>query len=331
MWGGDYVAIYKQALRYDMFKKMKFATTLAFGVAPHALGKDHPEGVVAGVHSNYHFTIPPGNRWPLNTTFVKKFHERWKEYPNFQAEGAYTTLYMLKTAIEKANKLVGGWPDDDAIIAMLEGSHDGAARPATSTSGRTTTRATRTRITGFSMNTPDYPFPVLDPGAHHHDPDPEHHGASRLAEGRADVDLHVDRQDLAAGGECIAEIPGPGGPCPPGPLPVGAPIRPDRPSEEPIHSAMRPSLRRAAFVATALAACALSLALPAHAGHELPFYPSLLSAGDHAQRSQPAAASPRRWPTGRSTPTSARIPSPAARLRPTSRGQSRSRRTWWSR
>jgi branched-chain amino acid transport system substrate-binding protein len=121
VWGGDYVALYKQALRYDLFKKMKVATTLAFGVAPHALGPDHPEGIVAGVHSNYHFMYPPGNRWPLNTQFVKKFYDRWKEYPNFQAEGSYTTLHMLKLAIEKANRLVGGWPDEDAIIAMLEG------------------------------------------------------------------------------------------------------------------------------------------------------------------------------------------------------------------
>ena len=59
MWGGDYVAIYKQALRYGMFNKMKFASTIAFGVAPHAIGKDHPEGVIAGVHSNYYFTYPP--------------------------------------------------------------------------------------------------------------------------------------------------------------------------------------------------------------------------------------------------------------------------------
>ena len=56
VWGGDYVAMYKQALRYGMFQKAKFATTLALGAAPHALGKDHPEGVIAGVHSNYHFT-----------------------------------------------------------------------------------------------------------------------------------------------------------------------------------------------------------------------------------------------------------------------------------
>src|SRR5574342_1330543 len=83
VWGGDYVAMYKQALRYDMFKKMKFASTIAFGVAPHAIGKDHPEGAIAGVHSNYYFNYPPGGKWPLNDVFVKKYYDRWKEYPNF--------------------------------------------------------------------------------------------------------------------------------------------------------------------------------------------------------------------------------------------------------
>src|SRR5213593_2136117 len=61
VWGGDYVAFYKQALQYGLFDKMKFASTIAFGIAPHAIGKDHPEGVIAGVHSNYHFTYPSGD------------------------------------------------------------------------------------------------------------------------------------------------------------------------------------------------------------------------------------------------------------------------------
>ncbi|MBI4562752.1 MAG: ABC transporter substrate-binding protein, partial [Candidatus Rokubacteria bacterium] len=38
LWGGDYVAFYKQALRYGLFDRMKVATTTAFGVAPHAIG-----------------------------------------------------------------------------------------------------------------------------------------------------------------------------------------------------------------------------------------------------------------------------------------------------
>ena len=52
------MAFYKQALRYGLFDKMKVATTLAFGGQPHAIGKDHPEGVLAGVHANYLFTYP---------------------------------------------------------------------------------------------------------------------------------------------------------------------------------------------------------------------------------------------------------------------------------
>src|SRR3989442_14014344 len=101
--------MYKQALRYGMFQKAKFASTIAFGVAPHALGKDHPEGVLAGVHSNYHFTYPGGDQWPLNKTFVAKYHARFNEYPNFQAEGGYMATNMLKSANEKANNISGRW------------------------------------------------------------------------------------------------------------------------------------------------------------------------------------------------------------------------------
>jgi branched-chain amino acid transport system substrate-binding protein len=162
VWGGDYVAFYKQALRYDLFKKMKFASTIAFGVAPHAIGKDHPEGVISGVHSNYYFTFPPQNRWPLNTEFVKKYHDKFKEYPNFQSEGSYVTMYMLKEAIERANKLGGGWPDDDAIISQLENLS--MAGPAGYIHIRPDNhQAYKDAITGFSKNVAEYPFQILDP------------------------------------------------------------------------------------------------------------------------------------------------------------------------
>jgi branched-chain amino acid transport system substrate-binding protein len=162
VWGGDYVAFYKQALRYDMFKKMKLASTIAFGVAPHAIGKDHPEGAIAGVHSNYYFNFPPNGKWPLNDSFVKKYFERWKEYPNFQAEGAYVTMHMLEMAIDRANKLMGGWPDDDMIISQLENlGHSGPAgyvyfRPDNH-------QAYKDAVTGFSVNSKDYEFQILDP------------------------------------------------------------------------------------------------------------------------------------------------------------------------
>ncbi len=162
LWGGDYVAFYKQALQHGLFAKMKVATTLALGAAPHSIGKDHPEGVLGGVHSNYHFTYPAGNRWPLNKTFVEKYKAKFNEYPNFQAEGAYTATYVLKTAVEKANKLTGGWPDDDALIGQIEGMmYPGPGgyvyiRPDNH-------QGYKDAITGFTKNVPEYPFPVLDP------------------------------------------------------------------------------------------------------------------------------------------------------------------------
>jgi branched-chain amino acid transport system substrate-binding protein len=114
------------------------------------------------VHSNYHFTYPGGDKWPLNKTFVEKYHARFNEYPNFQAEGAYTTTYMLKAAIEKANRLVGGWPEDDAIIAMLEGMM--LAGPAGYVYIRPDNhQGYKDAMIGFSKNTDQYPFPILDP------------------------------------------------------------------------------------------------------------------------------------------------------------------------
>jgi branched-chain amino acid transport system substrate-binding protein len=162
VWGGDYIAFYKQALRYGLFDKMKVATTLALGVAPHAIGKDHPEGVLAGVHSNYYFTYPSGDRWPINKQFVERYFKRWNEYPNFQSDGAYVTLYMLKKAIERANQLIGGWPDDEVIISQLEGmGYDAPAgylyiRPDNH-------QGYKDAVIGFSKNLPEYQFSTWDP------------------------------------------------------------------------------------------------------------------------------------------------------------------------
>ena len=172
-------------------------------MAPHAIGKDHPEGVIAGVHSNYYFTFPAGNRWPANKTFVEKYFKRWNEYPNFQSDGAYHTLHMYKTAIEKANKLVGGWPDEEAVISQLEGMYFETAagylyiRPDNH-------QGYKDAVTGFSKNVDQYQFQILDPRAHDHHPDPQHHRASGLAEAgqrpqRPDGHLQLDQGDLAAG------------------------------------------------------------------------------------------------------------------------------------
>ncbi len=162
MWGGMYVAFYKQALGYGLFKMAKLAGNINFGVVPHAIGKDHPEGALAGVHSNYHFTYPPGGKSPLNQRFVQRYYERWKEYPSYAAEAAYTGLYLFKAAVERAHKATGGWPDDEAIIKQLEGLSI-EAPSGTVTIRKEDHRAYKDVKLGFSKNLPQYPFPVWDP------------------------------------------------------------------------------------------------------------------------------------------------------------------------
>ena len=163
MWGGMYVAFYKQALTHGLLPKTRLAGNINYGVVPQAIGKDHPEGALAGVHSNYHFTYPaPGASAPLNKRFVERYHERWKEYPSYAAEAAYTGLYLFKTAVEKANRAAGGWPDDEAIIKQLEGLSI-SAPSGTVTVRPEDHRAFKDVKVGFSKNLPAYPFSVWDP------------------------------------------------------------------------------------------------------------------------------------------------------------------------
>lgn len=162
LWGGMYVAFYKQALRYGLFERARIAGNINFGVVPHAIGKDHPEGAIAGVHSNYHFTQWPKGTRPVNDRFVESYRKRWNEYPSYAAEAAYTGLNLFKTAVEKANQEVGGWPEDDAIIKHLEGlSLEGPAGLVTIR--KEDHRAYKDVKVGFSKNLPEYDFPVWDP------------------------------------------------------------------------------------------------------------------------------------------------------------------------
>ena len=163
MWGGMYVAFYKQALGHGLFQRARLAGNINFGVVPQAIGKDHPEGAIAGVHSNYHFTYAPGSASAANKRFVEAYLRRWNEYPSYAAEAAYTGLYLFKTAVEKANRTVGGgWPDDEAIIKQFEGLSIEAPAGLV-TVRKEDHRAFKDVKVGFSKNLPDYPFPVWDP------------------------------------------------------------------------------------------------------------------------------------------------------------------------
>ena len=183
VWGGDYVAFYKQALRYGLFDKMKVATTLAFGGQPHAIGKDHPEGVLAGCHANYFFTFPAKGRWPINDSFVERYFKRWNEYPSFEfgrrLHGALSAQGRGREGQRPGRRL-----------ARRRGDHRHAGRHGDQRAVRLRLHPARQPpgLQGHrdrdDQERSQVRLPGLGSGLDHHHPDPRHHRAAELAEAR---------------------------------------------------------------------------------------------------------------------------------------------------
>ena len=67
-----------------------------------------------------------------------------------------------KAAVEKANQLVGGWPEDDVIISLLEGM--GINSPAGYVYIRPDNhQGYKDAVIGMTKNDPQFDFPVWDP------------------------------------------------------------------------------------------------------------------------------------------------------------------------
>ncbi|MCF8103914.1 MAG: ABC transporter substrate-binding protein [Desulfohalobiaceae bacterium] len=113
LWGGDAVTFIKQAIKFDLFEKVKFFFPVgASQEVLTPLGKDMPEDIY--MSARYFFTQPDS---PLNRAFVKAYHDRYDEYPSYMAEETYAALYFLKAACERA-----GTTETEAVIKAVEQS-----------------------------------------------------------------------------------------------------------------------------------------------------------------------------------------------------------------
>lgn len=111
LWGMDAVTFIKQALPVGLFDKIKFV--FPDGAALETLiplGKSLPDGLY--VAARYFFLTPDS---PMNRSFVKVYHERFKEYPDYMAEETYAGVYFLKAALERA-----GTTETEKVIAAVE-------------------------------------------------------------------------------------------------------------------------------------------------------------------------------------------------------------------
>ena len=147
LWGGDYVAFYKQALRYGLFDKMKVATTLAFGGQPHAIGKDHPEGVLAGCHANYFFTHPAKG---AGRSMTRSSSVTTSAGTNIRASSWMAPIRRFTCSRPRSRRPICSSAAGPRMRSSSPCSRAWGLmrRPATSTSGPTTTKAIRIRSSG---------------------------------------------------------------------------------------------------------------------------------------------------------------------------------------
>ncbi len=115
----DLPVFMKQAHAAELTK----GTKLVFPAAgwQHTLMKKEftPEGMLFG-HNTLYFDNPQAS--PLAKEFVAWYADKFKDYPNWEADRAYFAIASYKAAVEKAASAKGGnWPAMNDVIDALEG------------------------------------------------------------------------------------------------------------------------------------------------------------------------------------------------------------------
>jgi branched-chain amino acid transport system substrate-binding protein len=95
--------------------------------------------------------------------FVAWYADKYKDYPNWEADRAYFALASYKEAVERAAKAKGGnWPATADVIAAMENNLS-----VESLGGKGSWRkdhiADQTFVQGFSSHNNKYDFVTLDP------------------------------------------------------------------------------------------------------------------------------------------------------------------------
>src|SRR5215204_5937340 len=155
----DLPVFMKQAHAADLTK----GTKLVFPAAgwQHTLMKKDftPEGMIFG-HNTLYFDNPKAT--PMQKDFVAWYADKFKDYPNWEADRAYSAIASYKEAVEKAaNAKSGQWPGvDDVIGAMVGLSVESLGGKG---SWRKDHIADQTFVQGFSTHANKFDFVTLDP------------------------------------------------------------------------------------------------------------------------------------------------------------------------
>ena len=156
-WAGEGVMLLRQALMLGVFDKIQAwwqgmggSVDVLEGLS-REIEADKFKGKLWGTARYIH-------NWPAtpeNKAFVGAFRKRWGRFPNYSAEGSYSTIYAIKAGSEKAKSI-----ETLKVAAALEGME--LKTPAGPRLIRKEDhQAVYTVPAGRAMKNPDYTIPIL--------------------------------------------------------------------------------------------------------------------------------------------------------------------------
>jgi branched-chain amino acid transport system substrate-binding protein len=159
-WGGDLDTIVRQAGQRGLMQQSTFVLPLLES-SLQRLGKDLPEGVIAGARGDHYFLHPEYKGDPEFQAFMQAFKDKtgaWPIYPVFHMAQA---LNALEAAYAKAIEAGGGaWPDTEALVDAMEGlEFRGLSRPVKI---REDHQGLEDQMLGTTIHVDGYDFAVLD-------------------------------------------------------------------------------------------------------------------------------------------------------------------------
>lgn len=157
-WSGDAPILLKQAHAAGLTATTKLVMTTAGGVHESLKKAFAPEGMILGYNSFY---FEHSGLSALGKEFTRWHQERFREWPNYEADHGYFTVVAYKAAVEKASRAAGGkWPTVEQVSEALAGIE------VESLSGRRGYRADRimeaTYFQGVSTHKNQHDFVTID-------------------------------------------------------------------------------------------------------------------------------------------------------------------------
>jgi len=117
-WSGEAVMLLRQALIQGVFDNVQVwwqamggSVDVLEGISAE-VAKDRFKGKLWATARYIH-------NWPDtadNRAFIERFRKRWARFPNYSAETTYSSLFIMKAAVEKARSM-----DTDKVVAAMKG------------------------------------------------------------------------------------------------------------------------------------------------------------------------------------------------------------------